>query len=107
MYACAFLRLASAIRHPHTAVTASVLQGDAPVHDGSLMTEEERDEGKVNWRVYWAYIRDGGVALSVLTVLSVCGGEAMSQLQQVRQPTPLPETLILPLRGAEDGVHED
>ena len=49
------------------------------------MTEEERDEGKVNWRVYWAYVRDGGVVLSVLTVLAVCGGEAMSQLQQVLQ----------------------
>lgn len=66
-----------------------LLQGEGPVHDGSLMTEEERDEGKVNWRVYWAYIRDGGVVLSALTVLSVCGGEAMNQLQQARQPSSL------------------
>lgn len=78
----------SGLQQPHTVITALVSQGDGAVHDGSLMTEEERDEGKVNWRVYWAYIRDGGVALSVLTVLSVCAGEAMSQLQQVRRPTP-------------------
>lgn len=47
------------------------------------MTDEERDEGKVNWRVYWAYVREGGLILITLTVLCTWGGEAMSQLQQV------------------------
>lgn len=56
---------------------------DPPLHDGSLMTDEERDEGKVNWHVYWRYIREGGLILITLTVLCTWGGEAMSQLQQV------------------------
>lgn len=49
------------------------------------MSVEERDQGKVSWRVYWAYIRSGGIVLMSGTVLAIFGGEAMSQLQQVIQ----------------------
>ena len=63
------------------------------------MTEEERDEGKVSWRVYWAYARDGGVLLTALTVLAVCGGQAMSQLQQVRPLAPPAPALRLAAPG--------
>ncbi len=59
-------------------------KGAGAPHDGKLMTEEERDEGKVGWHVYRAYVREGGPLLALLILAIICGGEVMNQLQQAR-----------------------